>query len=59
MKEHEGFMSNQQDQQLRAELMKQLDAAQKRIRELEEINKSHQELNGRLQLEMARLKGAL
>jgi len=59
MKEHEGVMSNQQNQQLRAALMKQLDAAQKRIRELEEINQSHQELNGRLQLEIARFKGAL
>jgi endonuclease V-like protein UPF0215 family len=59
MKEHEKFQLNQQHQQLRAALMEQLTSAQKRIKELEQLNKSHQELNGKLQLEIARLKGAL
>ncbi len=59
MKEYEKFQLNQQHQQLRAALMEQLTVAQKRVQELEKLNKSHQELNGKLQLEIARLKGAL
>ena len=30
-----------------------------RIKELEQINKEHQDLNGKLQLELARIKGGL